>query len=317
MSILSILAVALALGQVPEPTGPLVKSYTGFVYTEGPAFDRDGNLYFTDQRDGRGKIYKITSGKWVRNDAGTNPSPNASAARVGVEGIEFFVASSGRANGLAVSNEGEIVACQMDGRIVAYRPDGSYRVVAARYHGRRFNAPNDLVLDRHGGIYFTDPRINAPLLPPQDRAAVYYVAADGCVTRLIDDLRLPNGITLSPDEKTLYVAASLERCVMAYPVLGPGKIGAGRCCARISPGKALLFVGGDGIKTDAAGNLYVATARGIQIFDPCGTLLHIICVPERPSNLAFGGPNRRTLIITAGGSIYSIRMSIAGPELGD
>jgi gluconolactonase len=120
------------------------------------------------------------------------------------------VSCSELANGLAFNPQGELVACQMNGRIVAYSADGSTcRVVAAGYCGRRFNAPNDLVIDRHGGIYFTDPYVNAPRpFPPQRSQAVYYVSPQGEVTRLIGHLANPNGIGLSPDERTLYVVPS-------------------------------------------------------------------------------------------------------------
>jgi gluconolactonase len=92
---------------------------------------------------------------------------------------------------------------------------------------------------------------------------------------------------------------------MAYPVEGPGQLGAGRKFCRLAPSGIPLLPIGDGCTVDDRGNLYVATLRGVQVFDPCGNLLQIICVPERPSNLTFGGPNRQTLYITAGHSLYA------------
>jgi gluconolactonase len=167
------------------PLGPAVKLHTGFAFTEGPAADRAGNVYFSDIPNQ--KIYKVDlKGK-----------------------LSLFRDKSNRANGLMVNARGEVVACEMAGQVAAYSPDGKKRrVLAAKHDGKRFNAPNDLVIDRHGGIYFTDPAFGAPLPLPQGKTAVYYLSADGKTTRLLDDLPNPNGITLSPDEKTLYVIPS-------------------------------------------------------------------------------------------------------------
>jgi gluconolactonase len=274
-----VLAPGVASAQVQKVLG-------GFVYTEGPVADGKGNLYFTDPKDGCGKIYRLDD-----------------SCRLSV-----FVENSGRANGLKINALGEIVACQQDGRVVAYRPDGlSCRVLTDCFRGRRYNAPNDLVIDAGGGIYFTDPGFGAPRPLPQRVAAVYYLAPTGEVTRLIDDLHGPNGIALSPDEKTLYVGASLQRHVMAYPIVAPGQVGAGRKFGRLAPSGIPLLPIGDGITVDTAGNVYVATMRGVQIFDPCGRLRDTIRVPERPSNLTFGGPDQRTLFITAGHSLYAAK----------
>jgi gluconolactonase len=137
--------------------------------------------------------------------------------------------------------------------------------------------------------------------------AVYYRAADGNVTRLINDLHGPNGIALSPDERTLYVVASFQRHVMAYPVLAPGRLGPGRCFCRLAPSWIPFLPGGDGATVDAAGNLYVATVAGVQVFDPTGKLRGVLRVPGRPSNVAFGGSAHGTLFITTGGSLYATR----------
>ncbi len=274
------------------PMGPVEKLYGGFCFTEGPASDKHGNLYFTDVKDGDGKIYKI--------DADGR--------------LTLFRAGTGRANGLAVNKQGEIVACQMIGRVVAYSADGcSFRVLADRFCGRRFNAPNDLVIDHHGGIYFTDPFFGAPRLrPPQRVAAVYYLAPNGAVTRLIDNLRNPNGVLLSVDEKTLYVIPSFQREVMAYPIEAPGRLGPGRVLCWLARSWLPIYVGGDGGAIDDQGNLYIASQRGVQIFDPHGNALGIIRVPENPSNVAFGGRDRKTLFITARMSIYAVPMPIPG-----
>jgi gluconolactonase len=275
------------------PIGPLVKVRSGFAFVEGPASDRHGNLYFSDMKDGPGRIYRLdTAGR-----------------------LELIVADSGRANGLAINAQGEIVACQSHtGKVVAFASDGSaYRVIAAEYHCRRFNAPNDLVIDHEGGIYFTDPCFDEPtLFPPQKVLGVYYISPTGEVTRLIDHLAGPNGIDLSPDEKTLYVVPSLDPHVMAYPIEAPGKLGLGHVHALMAWSPNPFYPGGDGMTIDAHGNMYVTSQRGVQIFNACGHRLGIIHVPERPANVEFGGPDRKTLYITAKHSLYAVPMAVSG-----
>jgi gluconolactonase len=232
------------------PTGKISKLHTDFKFTEGPAADRDGNVYFSDIPNER--IHKSdTDGK-----------------------LSLFRAKTNRANGLMVNAKGEIVACEMAGQVVAYSADGkSRRVLAGKYHGKRFNAPNDLVLDKHGGVYFTDPAFGAPMPLPQGKTAVYYIAAGGEVTRLIDDLPNPNGVILSPDEKTLYVIPSGQAQMMAYPVEGAGKIGTGRVFCTLKQRKEGGKSGGDGLTVDVKGNLYITSDLGLQVFDAGGKLL--------------------------------------------
>lgn len=292
-------SAAVGLSAEPEsisglgPTGPVVKVHGDFKFTEGPAADRRGNLFFTDVPASR--IYKL--------DARQN--------------LSIFREPSGTSNGLMWTAAGELLACEMEGRVVAISADGQQaRPLAATYQDRRFNAPNDLVLDRAGGVYFTDPHFRAPTPLPQGVTAVYYVAVDGRVTRLIDDLKAPNGVILSPDEKTLYVIPSLQAEMMAYAVEGPGKLDAGRvfCSLRQPPGEQNR--GGDGLTVDASGNLYIATGLGLQVFNAQGEPLGEIALPEQPSNCTFGGPDLRTLYVTARTSLYAVPMEVAGHVFG-
>ena len=238
------------------PVGKIVKLHTDFKFTEGPAPDRAGNVYFSDIPNER--IHKI--------DAGGK--------------LSVFREKSNRANGLMVNAKGEIVACEMAGQVVALSADGkSRRVLADKYQGKRFNAPNDLVLDKHGGVYFTDPAFGAPMPLPQEKTAVYYIASGGKVTRLIDNLPNPNGIILSPDEKTLYVIPSGQADMMAYPVEATGKIGKGRVCCTLKQRKEGGKSGGDGLTIDVKGNLYITSDLGLQVFNPEGKLLGTIELP--------------------------------------
>jgi len=201
----------------------------------------------------------------------------------------------------------------MDGRVAAYSPDGkSRRVLADSYDGKRFNAPNDLVIDKQGGVYFTDPAFNAPRPLPQGKTCVYYIASDGKVSRLIDDLPNPNGVLLSPDEKTLYVIPSGQAEMMAYPVEAPGKIGKGRVFCTLKQRRESEKGGGDGLTVDEKGNLYITSGLGLQVFDPDGKLLGIIALPEVPANVDFGGKDLKTLYVTARSSLYTVPMEVKG-----
>jgi gluconolactonase len=285
------------------PISGFLKLYTGFKFTEGPCADRSGNVYFSD-------------------------IPNERIHRIDPTGkLSVFVEKSNHANGLKVNAQGEIVACEMDGAVAAYSPDGkNRRVIADKYEGKRFNAPNDLVIDKEGGIYFTDPSFSAPKPLPQGKTCVYYITPKGGVTRLIDDLNNPNGINLSPDEKTLYVIPSGSADMMAYPIKGPGK-GAGQpggteAGPAIGPGKVFCTLkqaegkkgmpGGDGAAIDNQGNLYITSALGLQVFNPEGKLLGILRLPEQPANVCFGGQYLRNLYVTARTSVYVAPMEVSG-----
>lgn len=271
------------------PVGKITKLHSGFQFVEGPAADKDGNVYFTDIP--AEKILKVT--------------PKGE--------LSTFNAKSGHANGLMFNQRGELLACEMDGQLVAHSPDGkSRRVVAGEYQGKRFNAPNDLVVDRDGGVYFTDPTFRAPTPLPQGKAAVYYVAADGKVTRLLDNLPNPNGVILSPDERTLYVIPSGQAEMMAYPVETPGKIGPGKVFCTLQQPEGRKGTGGDGLTVDVKGNLYITSQLGLQVYDPSGKLLGIIKLPEIPANVTFGGPDGKTLYVTARTSLYTVPMEVAG-----
>ena len=271
------------------PATAITKVVTGLDFAEGPASDRNGNLYFTDFPKNR--IYQFSrSGK-----------------------LSVFAEHSGQANGLMVNSTGELVACQMDGRVVAYslQDPNAMRVVAAKYNKHGLNAPNDLVIDAVGGVYFTDPPLeNTPLR--QDRIGVYYAATDGRVSRLIDDLKFPNGVILSPDEKTLYVIDSKSPDVMAYSVLAPGRIDRARPFCQLEQNPQANMPGGDGVTVDCKGNLYVASPLGVQVVNTAGKSLGIITVPEQAYNVTFGGKEQSTLFIAAESSVYAVQMETKG-----
>jgi gluconolactonase len=274
------------------PLGPVAKIATDFVFTEGAASRADGEyLFFNDIRNNRTWRYTIINQK-----------------------LEPVREDNQAANGMMMNTAGELVTCEMGaGRVTAFNPTtAQLRVLADQFEGKRFNACNDLVIDRQGGIYFTDPGFGAPNPLPQGTHAVYYLSPDGTVARLIEDLNAPNGIILSPDETTLYVAPTFETRVVAYSVEAPGKLGPGRTLCELELPEGKTQSGADGVSIDVQGNLYATTAAGIQVIAPDGRHLGIIEVPEQPANCAFGGPDFKTLFITARTSVYAAPMAVAG-----
>jgi len=283
-------SAAIATDTIPGigPTAEVRRLHTGFEFTEGPTGDAAGNIWFTDIP--RNRIHHI------------DPSGM----------LSVFVEPSGHCNGLMVVGD-RLLACEMDGRLKHFSlTDKKETPLAEQYEGKRFNAPNDLVIDQSGGIYFTDPRFRAPDPWPQGKEAVYYRAVDGNVSRLVDDRKAPNGVILSPDEKTLYVIPSMEKEMWAYPIEGPGRIGKGRvlCELRQRPGET--SGGGDGLTVDTKGNLYITSALGVQVVSPEGSILGIIAFPEQPANVTFVGPDRKTLFVTARKSVYTVEMESTG-----
>jgi gluconolactonase len=274
------------------PTGPIKKWHTGFKFVEGPMADGKGNVYFSDLQ--ANKIHKIDS-----------------------EGnLSVFSDELKGPNGLMFNIKGELVACEMNaGRIVAFDMDSKkMRVVADSYEGKAFGGPNDLVTDLQGGVYFTDFRTAKG---KQDKMGVYYVTADGKITRLVDNLKSPNGIIMSTDEKVLYVIPSSGPEIYSYPIESPGRIGAGSvfCKLQSVPGKKGIPTG-DGVAIDTKGNLYFTALNGIQVFNPKGDHLGTITFPEAPANVDFGGADFKTLIVTARTSVYAVPMEATGHRFG-
>ena len=271
------------------PKDEVTKVQGGFQFTEGPAADKKGTIYFSDIPADR--VYRL--------------EPDGKAS--------IFREPSNHTNGSMFNSRGELVSCEMDGQVVIVSHDGKQvHPLAAMYQGKRFNAPNDLVVDSSDGVYFTDPHFRAPEPLPQGATAVYYAGGGGLVKRLVDDLKAPNGVILSTDEKTLYVVPSGQEEVMAYPVELPGKIGKGTTFCRLRQPEGQQGRGGDGLTIDTKGNLYIATGLGLQVFDRDGKHLGIIRVPEPPANVTFGGPEFKTLYITARTSLYRADMEATG-----
>lgn len=275
------------------PAGEMKTLRDDFQFTEGPTSDGHGNVYFTDIPANR--IYKLDK----------------------ENKIDVFLEPSNHCNGLMFNGAGKLYACEMDGRLISIDiATKKVEALAAEFNDKRFNAPNDLVIDSTGGVYFTDPHFRAPMPLPQEKTAVYYRDAVGKVTRLMDDLKAPNGVILSPDEKTLYVIPSLQKEMMAYPVTAPGKVGKGKVFCTLQQNPNEDNRGGDGLTVDVKGNLYITSPTGIQVFDPQGKLLGTLKFPHKPANCTFGGPENKTLYVTAVKGLYAVPMEVAGHVFG-
>lgn len=276
-------------GQGVSLRGSVEKLQGGFEFTEGPTQAADGSLYFSDI-----------------------PADTIYVRRGNAE-AESFIKPSGHANGLIAEPGGRLVACQMDGQVVAYDlQTKEMQPLASTYEGKRFNAPNDLVIDGEGGVYFTDPLFRAPEPLPQGVQAFYYIGTDGQVSRLSDDLPAPNGIGLSPEGDRLYVIPSHSAEMLVYEVDGPGKVSKRRVFCKLRQKEEGGNSGGDGMAVDTEGNVYITSGLGVQVFSPEGDFIMVIEFPEQPSNVTFGGSDNRTLFVTARNGLYSVDVSTTG-----
>jgi gluconolactonase len=263
--------------------------------TEGPIAAPDGALLFTEQA---ASVITKLDAQGIRSTFLENTN--------GCQGLTFD--PKGRLIGVLPATK----------QIAVLMPTRT--VLASAFQGRPFIGPNDLVADRKGGVYFTDPGGYPP--PGQfltDIPAVYYIRPDGTVVKIADDIARPNGIILSPDEKTLYVANTLGAFVVAFDVQPDGSVSNQRNFARLG---GILMTnrgvrsGADGLAVDDAGRLYVTSTIGVQVFSPQGTHLGTIPIgnPDGPQNLAFAGPDRKTLYIVGDGAVWKVAMLAQGPK---
>lgn len=290
-SLMLTFVAASAHGQeIVKPTGPVELVQDGFAFTEGPAADSKGVVYFSD-------------------------IPATSIHRISLDGaITLFTADSKHTNGMIFTSDGRLLGCQMDGAVVQYDlASGEVaKVLADSFEGKRFNAPNDLIIDKEGGVYFTDPLYRAPEPLPQEIQAVYYIDKAGKVTRVTEAIAAPNGIALSPDASKLYVIPSMQAKMLVYEVRSPGVLSEPAVLCTLRQPTGQTSTGGDGMVVDEEGNLYITTHIGVQIFSPAGAAIGLIETPQQPANVTFGGADRKTIFITARTGAYKAMMPIAG-----
>ncbi len=258
-----------------------------YSFTEGPAVDKNGNVFFTDQPND--KIYK-----W---NAGTGE-------------VTVFLQGTGRSNGMMFDRKGNLVTCADEhNQVWSIKPNGKVKVLFKDMGGLHLNGPNDLWIDRKGGIYITDPYYQraywtrkAPELKGQN---VYYLPKNKAPVTVVDDMMQPNGIIGTPDGKYLYIADIRGNKTFKYSVSDDGTLK-----------DKTLFIpkGSDGMTIDNMGNIYV-TGRGITVFNPEGQQIEFIDIPgDRTTNLTFGGKERNTLFITATRSVYTLKMKVKGNQ---
>jgi gluconolactonase len=292
---------------------------TTVAFTEGPAQGPDGLIYFTD----------VTNNRILRFDPKTKKQ-------------EVFRADSNRSNGLLFDAEGRLIACEGSDaernspRVT--RTDmrtGKVETIAAGFEGKQFNGPNDVTIDSQGRLYFTDPAPDsvsqAPARPQNATGipAVYRLDPDGKIERILagPDTEWPNGVVISPDDKTLYLIEAHKteggtRAIRAYDLSSGGAVSNRRVLYDFYPGRSA-----DGMAIDQQGNVYAAaglhrrrgthetldTKCGVYVISPEGKRLRFIPIPEDTiTNTAFGGPDMRTLYITAGKTLFQMRTDIAG-----
>ncbi len=257
-----------------------------FKFTEGPAVDAEGNVYFTDQPNNR--ILKWTA---VDNS------------------VTVFMEDAGRANGLYIDDEGNLLACA-DEKSELWKIDSekNVEVLISDFQGKRLNGPNDLWIDPNGGIYITDPYYQRPywerIEKEIQKEQVYYLAPGATDLKIVaNDLEKPNGIIGTADGKTLYVADIGAGITWSYNIAADGSLN----------NKTLFTnMGSDGMTIDEQGNIYL-TGDGVSVFNSQGEQIeHIAVDRDWTANVTFGGKDRQTLFITAMDAVYTIKMKSRG-----
>jgi gluconolactonase len=279
---------------IVPPGATLENLWSEGEFTEGGAWMPDGTLLFSDIGD-----------RILRFD------PVAKR-------VTTYREPSGRANGMVVTPDGRLVVAEGanggNRRVSITDPNGSVRTLADRFDGKRFNSPNDLTIDAQGRIYVSDPRYVGDEPRELDEEAVYRIDPDGSVHRVETTASKPNGLAISPDGKTLYVSDNGpgRRALLAVPLDAAGDAaGAPRVLKDFGDGRGI-----DGMTVTADGRIVAAAGAGrlagVYVYEPDGVPLGYIATPEVATNVEFGGPDRTTLYITAGKSLYRVETTLRG-----
>ena len=309
----AVVLVALLVAPTPAPAAPAdetpllapgarwEKAAGDLQFGEGPAWHPDGYLLFED----------IPTSRTLKLDA---------AGKVSV-----FRVGTAAANGLAFDPQRRLVACEGNGgdggrRVARIGADGKRTVLADRYQGKRLNSPNDLAIDGRGRIYFTDPRYSKRENLELDKEAVYRIDPDGALTRIVDTVTRPNGIAVTRDGRTLYVADNASpggvMTLLAFDLDARGDASRGRVVYDFGGGRGI-----DGMTLDGQGRIWATAGTkdkaGIYVFEPDARrkgarLLTFLPMPEDPTNCTFGGPGGHDLYVTTTASLYRIRTRARG-----
>jgi gluconolactonase len=286
-------AVAQQSAAIPGVLSPEVEPelvQDGFTFTEGPVGTPDGGLYFSDIRVNR--IHRLDAvGKITTRYEQTNG-----------------------ANGLALNKAGALLAAEGDGKRISLRSrDGALMVLTDNVDGKPLLSPNDLILDSKGGIYFTDPGPR-PVVAGRPTCVCYLPAGAKQATVLDGAVGRPNGLTLTVDGKTLIVDDTIGNTVFAYDVQPDGTVKGKRAFAELRDIPASKESGADGLALDDRDRVYITTLAGVQVFDAKGDYLGTIKLGRQPANVAFAGPDKQTLYITAREGLYRVKMLSRGPD---
>lgn len=287
-----LLLVALGLNAQSQKKNALVadgakptRVADDFKFTEGPAVDAEGNVFFTDQPNNR--ILKWTPG----------------------QGVTVYMENAGRSNGLYFDAEGNLLACaDAANELWQIDKNKNVTVLVRDFEGRKLNGPNDLWIDDRGGVYITDPFYKRDYWTRSEKEIeeenVYYLSPDGKALRLAaDGFVRPNGIVGSADGRTLYIADIGANKTYAFRI-GPD--------GTLSDRKPFAPMGSDGMTIDRKGNLYL-TGKGVTVFSPAGEkILHIPIDEPWTANVCFGGKNLKTLFVTASTAVYTLPMKVKG-----
>lgn len=296
---------------IVPPEAELEELWNEGSFTEGVAAGKDGAIYFSDipSDDSPGRVLRF--------------DPRTGRTSV-------YCADSGKSNGLMFDASGRLLACcgASHGKraLVEITRDGRLNVLVDRFNGNKLNAPNDLVVHPRGSVYFSDPRYVGPEPMELDHMSVYRYDPDGSLHRVTRDIEKPNGVILSPDGKTLYVAETNNgstgepsgeirpgrMTLNAFPVRDDGSLGAKRVLVNFGD-----QLGIDGMTTDRQGRIYAAVRSanryGIVVYTPDGKEVAYLPTPELPTNCTFGiGEDAKTLYVTAGTGLYRIGLNAAG-----
>ena len=306
----------------PDAKVELIKG--GFGFTEGPVWvqkGKTGYLLFTDipgnviyklTPDGNALVYLYNAGYNGPDIWRWGGIQNNGFERTDQRFEEFAMIG---ADGLTVDRQGRVIVATFAGRsLMRLEPNGQRTVLADSYEGKRFNGPNDVVVKRDGGIYFTDTYGGLRQRDKDPRKGLDFNAVflwkNGKLTLLIKDMPATNGLAFSPDEKYLYVNGSRDNYVRRYDVLADGTLANGKLFIDLSKetGRGIT----DGLRVDTKGNLYETGPGGVWIISPEGKHLGTIRAPEQSTNIGFGDADKKTLYIAARTSIYKIRVNTPG-----
>ncbi len=262
----------------------------GFIFTEGPLGMPDGGLYFTDLRTAN-RIYRMDAhGK-----------------------ISVFREKTNTTNGLAYTPKGELIGAESGGpRIVRIAANGDFSELTRGTGKTPMMSPNDLIADAKGGVYFTDPGPRP--IPKGRKHHIYYLPPGAIQAVIVDDtMTRPNGLTLTLDGKTLIAADTVDADMPAWDVQPDGTLRNRRVFMRLRDIPAGTDSGGDGMAIDNEGRFYVTALTGVQVFERNGNYIGTIAVPKKPTNVAFAGPRKSVLYITAQEGLYRVQTLTQGP----